>query len=61
MDAYDGPVRGFDLSVVSDSVFEAELKLDTRGRERWRDLPAGIVQAQKELLAGNSLPGGHRA
>ncbi|MEK6987968.1 MAG: hypothetical protein AABX97_07735 [Candidatus Thermoplasmatota archaeon] len=50
--AYYGPVRGFDLSVVGDSVAEAETRLDSRVREVWADLPAGVVQAQKELLAG---------
>ncbi len=50
--AYHGPVRGFDLSVVGGSVADAERKLETRVRSLWPDLPAGLVAAQRELLAG---------
>ncbi len=50
--AYHGPVRGFDLSVVGAAVDAAEKKLDTRLRSLWPELPAGVVAAQRELLAG---------
>ena len=50
--AYYGPVRGFDVSVVADSVLAAEAKLDARARSLWPQLPAGLVEAQRELLAG---------
>ena len=50
--AYYGPVRGFDLSVVADDVPAAEGKLDARVRALWADLPHGIVDAHRELLAG---------
>ncbi len=50
--AYYGPVRGFDLSVVGASVAEAERKLDARLRAVWADIPAGLLAAQRELLAG---------
>ncbi len=50
--AYYGPVRGFDFSVAGDAVHDAETKLEKRLREIWADIPAAIVQAQRELLAG---------
>ncbi|HLE54114.1 MAG TPA: hypothetical protein VI999_02575 [Thermoplasmata archaeon] len=50
--AYYGPVRGFDLSVADGSVREAEAKLEARLGEVWPHLPAGVVEAQRELLAG---------
>lgn len=50
--AYYGPVRGFDLSVAGDSVRAAEEKLASRLVEIWPDIPAGILRAQRELLAG---------
>ncbi len=50
--AYHGPVRGFDLSVVADSVAAAETKLEARVRSVWPALPGGIIGAQRELLAG---------
>jgi hypothetical protein len=50
--AYHGPVRGFDLSVVGDSVAESETKLEARVRAVWADVPASVLQAQKELLEG---------
>lgn len=50
--AYYGPVRGLDLSVVADDVPAAEGKLDARVRALWADLPHGIVDAHRELLAG---------
>lgn len=50
--AYHGPVRGFDVSVVADSVAAAEAKLDARVRFLWPELPNGIVEAQRALLAG---------
>ncbi len=50
--AYHGPVRGFDLSVVGTSVEDAEQKLDRSLHIVWADVPAGIVAAQRELLAG---------
>ncbi len=50
--AYHGPVRGFDLSVVADDVPAAERKLDARVRTLWAEIPRGIVDAQRELLAG---------
>lgn len=50
--AFYGPVRGFDLSVVADSVAAAEAKLDARLRGLWADVPVGIVAAQRELLEG---------
>ncbi len=49
---YHGPVRGFDVSVVADSVAAAEAKLDARVRSLWPVLPKGIVEAQRALLAG---------
>ena len=50
--AYYGPVRGFDLSVVADSVAEAEQKLDTRVRALWSEIPPGVREAQADLLSG---------
>lgn len=50
--AYHGPVRGVDLSVVAGSTPEAEKKLDARVRALWPELPAAIVDAQRELVAG---------
>jgi len=50
--AYYGPVRGFDLSVVADSVAEAERKLDRVVRSLWKDVPPGVREAQAELLSG---------
>ncbi len=50
--AYYGPVRGLDLSVVADSVTDAEGKLDTRLRALWSEIPAGARTAQRELLEG---------
>ncbi len=50
--AYYGPVRGFDLSVVADSVAEAERKLDRQVRALWKGLPSGVREAQAELLSG---------
>lgn len=50
--AYYGPVRGFDLSVVADSVPAAERKLDERVRSLWPAVPPGVVEAQRELLKG---------
>ncbi len=50
--AFYGPVRGLDVSVVGGSVAEAERKLDARVDALWSDVPAGIREAQRELLAG---------
>ena len=50
--AYYGPVRGFDLSVVANDVPAAERKLEARVRGLWDEIPRGIVDAQRELLAG---------
>ncbi len=50
--AYYGPVRGFDVSVVAGSVSAAEAKLEARVRALWPELPSGIVEAQRALLAG---------
>ena len=50
--AYYGPVRGFDLSVVADSVAAAEQKLDARLRALWPELPPPLVDAQRGLLEG---------
>ncbi len=50
--AYHGPVRGFDLAVVADDVPAAERKLGERVRSLWNEIPRGIVDAQRELLAG---------
>jgi hypothetical protein len=50
--AYFGPVRGLDLSVVAGSVPDAEAKLDARLRTLWSEIPAGVVEAQRQLLAG---------
>lgn len=50
--AYYGSVRGFDLAVVAGGVPQAERKLDEKVRALWRDLPRGIVEAQRDLLSG---------
>ena len=50
--AYSGPVRGFDLSVVGTSVSESEGKIEARVRGLWKEIPRGIVDAQRELLSG---------
>jgi hypothetical protein len=50
--AYHGPVRGFDLSVVADDVAAAEQKLEARVRDVWKEIPHGVVDAQRELLSG---------
>lgn len=50
--AYYGPVRGLDLSVVADSVSDAEAKLDARLPSLWSEVPGGVVTAQRELLEG---------
>lgn len=50
--AYHGPVRGFDASTVAATVADAERKLADRVRRLWDDVPPGVCQAQKELLAG---------
>jgi hypothetical protein len=50
--AYYGPVRGFDLSVVADDVAAAERKLDARVRAMWKEIPRGVLEAQRELLSG---------
>lgn len=50
--AYYGPVRGFDLSVVADSMPAAEAKLAARVRALWPELPATLAGAQRDLLAG---------
>lgn len=50
--AYYGPVRGFDVSTVAGSVTEAEEKLRTRVESLWKDVPPGVREAQRELLAG---------
>lgn len=50
--AYYGPVRGLDLSVVACSVADAEGKLDARLRSLGPEIPAGVLTAQRELLAG---------
>lgn len=50
--AFHGPVRGFDLAAVGDSVPEAERKLDKKLRCLWDRIPGPILRAQRELLAG---------
>ncbi len=50
--AYYGPVRGLDLSVVADTVADAEAKLEARLHSLWSEVPAGAVTAQRELLEG---------
>lgn len=50
--AYYGPVRGFDLSVVADDVAAAEAKISERTKALWTEVPPGIREAQRELLAG---------
>lgn len=50
--AYYGPVRGFDLSVVAGDVPAAEWKLEARVGSLWADIPRGIVDGQRKLLAG---------
>lgn len=50
--AYCGPVRGFDVSTVAQTLEDAERKLAGRVPELWPNVPQGVRQAQKELLAG---------
>ncbi len=50
--AYYGPVRGFDVSTVGGTVGEAEAKLRAAVASLWKDVPAGVREAQRELLAG---------
>jgi hypothetical protein len=50
--AYYGPVRGLDLSVVADSVGDAERKLERQVRSLWNEIPPGIHDAHRDLLSG---------
>ena len=45
---YFGPVRGFDLSVVGESVAAAETKLDARVRSLWNDVPPDVLAALQD-------------
>ncbi len=50
--AYHGPVRGFDVSTVAASVADAERKLTACVPGLWPEVPRGIREAQREILAG---------
>lgn len=54
--AYHGPVRGFDVSAIGETVADAERKLAVKVPELWPHLPRGIRDAQQELLAGTRKP-----
>lgn len=50
--AYYGPVRGFDVSAVSQTAEDAERKLIAAVSQLWSDVPVGVRRAQEELLTG---------
>jgi hypothetical protein len=50
--AFDGHVRGLDLSVAGPSVNAVEATLESRSKELWNSVPAAIIAAQRSLLEG---------